>query len=97
MNKKLNTLLFVLGATLLNITVTILSFLGLLILYTSVLAGVLPEALNAFVLPTFFIAAIVISFLVYRFVLNKIMKKIKFEDYFDPIFRPRGYQPKRKD
>jgi len=95
MNKKLNTLLFVLGATLFNILVTILALVVLMLLYVRFLMNVLPESANNMVFPVILIASIVVSFIVYRFVLNRLISKIKFEDYFDPIIKGRRPPPKR--
>jgi hypothetical protein len=86
MNKKVNTLLFILGATLFNIIITVVFFFGLLLLYVKFLLPLLPESGRAWGFPLLFIAAIVLSFLTYRFVLNLLMKKIKVEEYFDPVF-----------
>jgi len=98
MNKKLNTLFFVLGATVFNILVTVVSFLLLTTIYVSFLMPVLPEgAPHELIFSLIFIAAIVLSFVAYRFVLNRILKKIKFEDYFDPILRGRRPPPKKRN
>ncbi|MDR1585837.1 MAG: leader peptide processing enzyme [Treponema sp.] len=86
MNKKINTLLFILGATLFNIIVTVVFFAGLLLLYAKFLLPLIPESGRAWGFPLIFIAAIALSFLIYRFVLNLLMKKIKIEKYFDPVF-----------
>jgi len=95
MNKKLNTLFFVLGATLFNIVVTLLALVVLLLLYVRFLMNVLPENANNLVFPVILIGSIVVSFIVYRVVLNKLISKIKFEDYFDPIINGRRPPPKR--
>ena len=86
MNKKLNTALFILGATLFNILITVLSFLLLLIVYARFLMQRLPETAQAWSFPLIFIAAIVISFIVYRFALKLLLKKVEMDKYFDPIF-----------
>jgi hypothetical protein len=85
-NKKANTLLFILGATLFNIVITILCFMGLILLYARFLAPLIPESGRAWGFPLVFIAAIALSFLIYRLVLNVLMKKIQVEKYFDPVF-----------
>jgi len=95
MNKKVNTLLFILGATLFNILVVIVAGFLLLMLYARLLAGVLPDAAHGWAFPLIFIASIAASFVVYRLVLNKIMGKIRFEDYFDPIIKPRRPPPRK--
>ena len=87
MNKKVNTLLFILGATLFNIIVTVGAFLLLLMAYANFLMRRLGENINAWSVPLIFIAAIAISFVVYRLTLNLVLKKIDMEKYFDPIFQ----------
>ncbi len=93
MNKKINTILFILGATVFNIIVTLLSFL-LLLLLNARLMKFLPEGAQAWSFPLIFIAAIAISFFVYKFVLNLIIKKINVEKYFDPLIKTRYRQKK---
>jgi len=90
MNKKLNTVLFILGATLYNILITVSAFLLLLTAYTNLLMRRLPSGIHVWVVPLFFIAAIVISFFVYRLTLNILLKKIDMDRYFDPIFSGRN-------
>ena len=89
MNKKVNTLLFILGATLFNILITIIFWIGLSLLYAAALAQHLPEGHRQWGFIVSFIGAIVISFVAYRFILKLLMKKINVEQYFDPIFGPR--------
>lgn len=93
MNKKANTMLFILGATVFNIVVTVLCFMALLLLYAKLLLPLLPEAGQAWAFPLIFIAAIAFSFLVYRFTLKLLMKKVEIEKYFDPIFGGRRKPP----
>jgi hypothetical protein len=89
MNKKTNTLLFILGATVFNVIVTVGSFILLLLLFFKVMAPVLNDNAAALGLPLIFIAAIAIAFVLYRLVLKVLMKRIDVEKYFDPIFKPR--------
>jgi len=86
MNKKVNTLLFILGATVFNIFVTILSFVLLFLLYAKLIAPLLPEGGGSWVFSLFFLVSIVISFLVYRYLLKFLLTKVDVEKYFDPIF-----------
>jgi len=86
MNKKANTLLFILGATLFNIIVTVLCFGILMVLYVKFLMPLLPVEGHAWAFPIMFIAAIVGTFFLYRFVLKLLLKKIQADKYFDPIF-----------
>jgi hypothetical protein len=86
MNKKVNTILFILGATLFNILITILSFLVLLIIYAKTIMRILPEGAQAWSFPFIFIAALAIAFFAYRYILRYLISKIEIEKYFDPIF-----------
>jgi hypothetical protein len=94
MNKKINTALFILGATVFNIIVTVLFFLLLLILNANVFMKILPQGAQAWSFPLIFIASLAISFFVYKFVLGLLIKKIDVEKYFDPLIRPRYRQKK---
>jgi hypothetical protein len=49
----------------------------------------LPEDAQAWSFPLIFIAAIVISFVVYRFALKLLVNKIDMEKYFEPILAGR--------
>ena len=89
MSKKTNTLLFILGGTVFNILVTIVSILVLLVIYSRFFYSLLPESTVAWVIPVIFTISILVSFFVYRLVLNLIMKKVDMEKYFDPIFKSR--------
>jgi hypothetical protein len=89
MNKKFNTILFMLGATLFNILVTVICFAALIVLYAKSIAPVIPESGQAWGFPLIFLASIVISFFAYRFVLKLFMTKVEMEKYFDPILKGR--------
>jgi len=86
MNKKANTLLFLLGATLFNMLTTIIFFVALLILYSKTIMTIIPESGQAWGFPLIFIAAIALSFVIYRFVVKLLEKKVNVDKYFDPIF-----------
>jgi hypothetical protein len=95
MSKKSNTLLFILGATVFNILTTIICMIILMAIYARIIP-MLPESGAAWGFPVIFIAAIALSFVVYRVILKRVMKKVEMEKYFDPIFGPRR-PPPRKD
>jgi hypothetical protein len=94
MNKKVNTLLFILGATVFNIVITVLSFFILLFIYAKLVMKLLPQEAQSWSFPLLFIAAIVISFFVYKLVLGFFIYKFNVEKYFDPILNAR-YKPKK--
>jgi len=85
MNKKVNTILFILGATVFNILVTVLAFFLLLIPYVNFMS-LMPEGGKIWSFPIIIIAAMVIAFIAYRYALRFLLKKIDMEKYFDPLF-----------
>jgi len=92
MNKKVNTILFVLGATLFNVLTTLIC-LGLLIfIYIKFIYNLIPEQYAAWGFSIIFIASLAVSFIVYRNLLKYLMKKIDVEKYFDPIFVRRNFK-----
>jgi hypothetical protein len=97
MSKKINTLLFILGATLFNILVTIFCFFVLFFLYTRFLSPLLPEEVFTWGFLFIFIGAIVLSFVIYQTLLKRLLKKVPVEKYFDPIFGRRKPPVKRGD
>jgi hypothetical protein len=84
MNKKANTLWFILGATLFNILVSVFCFVVLLFLYARFLIPLFPNPENTAVwgFPFIFIAAVVLSFFIYRLVLKGLLKRINPEKHF---------------
>jgi len=86
MNKKLNTVLFIIGGTVFNVLVTVISFLVFLLIYSRFLYGRISENAVSWLLPVFFAASIAASFFIYRFVIKIVIKKIDVEKYFNPIF-----------
>ncbi|GHT44123.1 hypothetical protein AGMMS49921_13380 [Endomicrobiia bacterium] len=97
MNKKTNTWLFILGATVFNILITIISFVALLAVYAKFIMRLLPEAGTAWGFPVIFIAAIALSFVLYRVILKHLLKRFDVEKYFDPIFGRRGPKKINRD
>jgi Kef-type K+ transport system membrane component KefB len=94
MNKKANTLLFILGATLFNVIVAVVSFLILIILYGKFLSPIMPESGHGWAFSLIFIAAIAISIFVYRIVIKRLVNKIDVEKYFNPLFVRRNIKKK---
>jgi hypothetical protein len=95
-SKKTNTLLFILAATAFNIIVTVICFTALLFCYARFLAPRIPGEGQAWGFPVIFIAAIALSFVIYRLVLKQLLKKVNVEKYFDPVFGGRR-PPTRND
>jgi len=86
MNKKINTLLFILGATLFNIIVALITFVLLMVLYVRLIMDFLPETSRSWGFTIIFIIAIVVSFVAYRFMIKFLLKKVELDKYFDPLF-----------
>jgi hypothetical protein len=86
MNKKLNTVLFLLGATIFNVLVATISFILLSVLYTNLIVSAIPEEGRVWGFIIVFLSALAVSFFAYRFALKFLMTKINLEKYFDPLF-----------
>lgn len=89
MNKKTNTALFILGATVANILVMII----LIIIGFAIISALLPHNSNpqvaSILFLVVFLAAIAGSFFIYHKVIQFVSKRVDMEKYFHPIFRPK--------
>lgn len=94
LNKKVNTILFILGATVFNIVVTLVSIASLLFLTARFVAPLLSESALSWTFSIIFIISIAISVFVYRAILKHLITKIDIEKYFDPLFVRRYQKPK---
>jgi drug/metabolite transporter (DMT)-like permease len=94
MNKKLNTALFMIGATIFNLVllfaIIILALLGI----TALFRDRLGPGTMSILLIVVFLAAMVGSFLIYNRIVKLISRRIDMEKYFLPLFKRR---PPRKD
>jgi O-antigen/teichoic acid export membrane protein len=89
MNKKMNTVLFMIGATVVNI----LLMLVLLVVMIALIGALFPEpssGLAQFLLIAAFLLALGGSFGLYTLIIKLITRKVDMEKYFHPIFKPRG-------
>ena len=89
MNKKLNTLLFVLGATVVNIILMVILLLVGILILARVLSPDINPAMGQIAFLGIFILAVLGSFFIYHRVMKLIAKRVDLDRYFDPIFRPR--------
>ena len=96
MSKKTNSILFILGATLINIVITLICMFILLAVYARVIVPLVPAESAGWGIPIIFISAVIISFLVYRVGVKLFMKKVDVEKNFDPLFS-RKKQPVKRD
>ena len=82
MNKKVNTALFILGATVVNIGImAVLVIAGLFVLSR------LPESIIPIGTIVVFFVAIIGAFFIYHRIVKFISKRVNMDKYFDPIFR----------
>ena len=86
MNKKLNTVFFILAATLFNVFIAVACFILLILIYVRFLFNLLPEQSGSWGFALIFLISIAVSFIVYRFLLKFLVNKIDMDKYFDPIF-----------
>lgn len=94
MNKKVNTVLFILGATIVNIVVMAILFLICLVL---IARFVNPESpLMPLWLGIMFLVSIGGSFFLYTIVMKRVTAKFNMEKYLDPIFTRKGRKGPRK-
>jgi hypothetical protein len=94
MNKRANTLLFVLGATILNVLLYFVGLIALLALY-SVLSPSIPESAQQWVFALILLLPIGISFLLYRLILKVVLKYINPDEHFAPLLGGRRGQKPR--
>jgi hypothetical protein len=87
MSKKTNTLLFVLAASLVNIALTVASFLLLYLPYALLLAPRLPPSSVIWILALLFLLALALSFIVYQALLKLFIKKVDVGKHFDSFVK----------
>ena len=90
MNKKANTILFMLGATVLNVVMMIIIFLVLMVLYAWLVPGGFGTQLGQVIGIVLFLGSIGLTYFLYHRMIRWISKKWNLDDYFDPIFGKRG-------
>lgn len=82
MTKKTRTVLFMIGATLLNIVLTAALFVGFLALYSITLGQVLKTPSAGLAIGLSFVLAIVASSFIYKKILEFLRKRVDFEAKF---------------
>ena len=87
MNKKVNTALFMLGATIANLIMWAIIFLAGLKIISLLFPNFLGTETGVYIPIVYFFAATILTFLVYNRIMKYITSKFDFEKYFMPIFR----------
>lgn len=93
MNKKLNTFLFILAATVINLTLMILLLVLMLVLMGTLVPEDSSPALVQMLLLLSFLIAVGGAFGLYSLIIKLVTKRIDMEKYFHPIFKPRNRRP----
>ncbi len=88
MNKKVNTALFILGATLINMVLIFLFILLFVIIVGMLFPEPSPGAAQLMFL-LIFVLSLASSFLIYHKSMKWIARKVDMDKYFHPIFRSR--------
>ena len=83
MNKKLNTALFLVGATLANMLIMFIVFVLLLIPTIKLFAE---SNAAGYMLVADFVVAIAATFFIYNRLMKLFQKKVDMEKYFHPLF-----------
>jgi hypothetical protein len=87
MNKKVNTVLFLLGATVFNLLIMFILIALFLVLISAVFRDSLNPNLFSILMIVVFIGSIAASFFIYGRVVKWLSRKIEMEKYFLPLFR----------
>ncbi len=87
MNKKTNTVLFLIGATVFNLLVMFILIVLSLVLISVVFRDRLNPNVLSILMILLFIGSIAGAFFIYNRVLKLLTKKIDMDKYFMPLFR----------
>jgi hypothetical protein len=96
MNKKANTILFVLAATVLNVLVMGIVFTLLLVVFSSIAPPTLSPEFGTLAVAMIFLATIIATYVLYHYSVKLLSRKVDLEQYFEPIFRTRKRTPRRR-
>lgn len=86
MNKKLNTVLFILAASLLNIIIMGVLAIVPLILFWHFFVKTLDQTVVVFISMFIITSSILGTFAIYNVIMKKFSEKVELEKYFDPLF-----------
>ena len=87
MNKKVNTVLFLLGATVFNLLVMFLLIVLFLVLISAIFRDSLSPNVLSILMIVVFVGSIAAAFFIYGRVVKWLSRKIDMEKYFLPLFR----------
>ena len=87
MNKKVNTVLFLLGATVFNLLIMFILIVIFLVLISAIFRDSLNPNVLSILMIVVFVGSIAASFFIYGRVVKWLSRKIDMEKYFLPLFR----------
>ena len=87
MNKKVNTVLFLLGATVFNLLIMFLLIVLFLVLISVVFRDSLNPNVFSVLMIVVFVGSIAASFFIYGRFVKWLNRKIDMDKYFMPLFR----------
>ena len=87
MNKKANTVLFLLGATVFNLLIMFLLIVIFLVLISAIFRDSLNPNVLSILMIVVFVGSIAASFFIYGRIVKWLSRKIDMEKYFLPLFR----------
>jgi hypothetical protein len=67
----------------------VLLFSVTFIFYGVFIAARLSSGINTILVLGLFVASIIVTYFIYHKIVNFMSKKVDFEKYFDPLFKPR--------
>lgn len=86
MNKRLNTVLFVVGATIFNLFSMAVIFIALFMLYARFVGPSLSPRMNQFLTLWLFFGSVALAYWVYSRIVRWAEQRIDFHRYLEPIF-----------
>ncbi len=89
MNKKANTVLFLIGATVFNLAVMFVLIILFLVIISALFRNSPNQGLISVLMVVVFIGSIAASFFIYGRVLKLISRKWDLDKYFLPLFKRR--------
>ncbi|MFP4151506.1 MAG: hypothetical protein ACLFR8_03685 [Alkalispirochaeta sp.] len=86
MNKRINTVLFIIGATIFNIIAMVVIFFVLMVVFARFIAPSLPPGANQIILLVLFVASVAATYLIYHRLMRWLVVKYDLEAYMSPLF-----------
>ncbi len=88
MNKKLNTAIFIIAGTIVDVILAFI-FASALLLLLYACRGLIPQTAMSLMVPVAVVAGIIIAMLIYQRLAAWVIEKFNLEDKLSPIFKTR--------